>query len=159
MISECVFRRTRNTIPVSSAFSAPHIWNPVRPMCTLTATQLYQSTPLQSIQPVPLRSIQPLPPQSVCNYCQKPDHARQNCRMADELCLACGSGDHSLGECPHRRMRNNTPAFAVFPIPPVRGKPITSSHKGSTSSSAAGIHPSPEEGNVYSGPRKSQVLE
>ena len=123
MISDCVFRRTRNTILVSSALSAPHIKDPVRLMCTLTATQPYQSTHLQSIQLVPFRAIQPLPPQSVCNYCQKLDHAHRNCRMANGLCLAYGSSDHSLGECPHRRTRNNTPALTVFPTPPVRGNP------------------------------------
>jgi len=38
IINDCVFRRTRNTIPVSSALSVPHIRDPVRLMCTLKAT-------------------------------------------------------------------------------------------------------------------------
>jgi len=118
MISDCMFRRTRNTIPVSSTLLAPHIRDPVRPMCTLTATQPYQSTHLQSIQPVPFQAIQPLPPQPVCNYCQKPGHTRQNCRMAHGLCLGRGSTDHSSGECPHRRNENNTPTLTIFPTPP-----------------------------------------
>jgi len=44
------------------------------------------------------------PQQSVCNFCQKPGNFQCNCRMANILCLACGSGNHLIKDCPFKRV-------------------------------------------------------
>ena len=52
-------------------------------------------------RPVPFQITEPFP---VCNYCQKLGHSQQNYHRANGLCLACGSSDHAIEGCPHRRM-------------------------------------------------------
>ena len=39
----------------------------------------------------------------VCFHCHKSGHLRENCRRLNNLCLACGSSEHHLGECPQRK--------------------------------------------------------
>ena len=55
----------------------------------------------QPFRPAPYQMTQPGP---ICNFCQKLGHSQQNCRRANGLCLVCGSRDHSIEACPHRRM-------------------------------------------------------
>ena len=39
----------------------------------------------------------------LCNYCEKPNHVRRDCRKRLGLCLVCGSADHRVATCPERR--------------------------------------------------------
>ena len=39
-----------------------------------------------------------------CNYCKLVGHVKANCRRLNQLCLACGSADHRIATCPHRRV-------------------------------------------------------
>ena len=68
--------------------------------------------------PIVRRPFCPPPQQAICGYCLRPGHIQSNCRTANGLCLACGSGDHSLGVCPFKRMWNATPAPLALPAPP-----------------------------------------
>jgi transposase InsO family protein len=61
----------------------------------------------------------------ICNHCKKPGHIRRDCRSALGLCLACGSQDHLLQDCPKRKNRQEAPPQAprALPAPPVRVNP------------------------------------
>ena len=65
------------------------------------------------------------PQQMVCGYCQKSGHNKSACRLANGLCLACGSSTHALSDCPHKRLGSTTltpstlPSRALPAIPPV----------------------------------------
>ena len=54
----------------------------------------------QPFRPAPYQTAQPI---TVCSYCEKPGHSRQNCRRANGLCLICGSRGHAVETCPHNR--------------------------------------------------------
>jgi len=83
----------------------------------------------QPFRSAPLQITRPLP---ICDYCQKAGHTQQECRMANGLCLICGSGDHSIESCPHKRngiMNQTLPAPSVpigqrNPGPVVRRAPL-----------------------------------
>jgi len=65
-------------------------------------------------RPAPYQMAQSGP---ICNYCQKPGHTQQNCRRANGLCLVCGSRDHSVEACPHRRMGIANQTMPALPGP------------------------------------------
>ena len=65
-------------------------------------------------RPAPFPVTQPF---SFCSYCQKPGHSRQNCRSANGLCLVCGSRDHTIEVCPHKRMGITNQALPALPGP------------------------------------------
>ena len=66
--------------------------------------QVHRGNPVRSFgAPAAKRTFQPPSQQLVCGYCQKPGHNQRNYRMANGLCLACGSGNHSVGECPLKK--------------------------------------------------------
>ena len=44
-----------------------------------------------------------------CVYCEKPGHDRADCWRRLNLCLVCGSSDHRIATCPHRRQENWQP--------------------------------------------------
>jgi len=72
--------------------------------------------------PMIRRPFQPAPPQiaqpfSISNYFQKPDHFQKDYRMANGLCLACGSSDHTIEGCPHKRMGVINRALPAPPVP------------------------------------------
>ena len=73
--------------------------------------------------PIVKRPFQPSLPQIICNFCHKPGHYRKDCRMANGLCLACGTGSHAIRDCPFRRVGNTTPVRPVLPAPPLRRNP------------------------------------
>ena len=68
----------------------------------------------QPFRPAPYQTAQPF---AFCNYCQKPGHTRPNCRRANGLCLVCGSRDHSIEACPHRRLGIANQTLPVLPGP------------------------------------------
>jgi len=37
---------------------------------------------------------------AVCRYCHKTGHTIDNCRLAHNLCLGCGSHEHHVSQCP-----------------------------------------------------------
>jgi len=96
---------------------------PVRTARAPMVRKPFRSAPPQSTQVVP-----------VCNYCQRPGHLQKDCRRANGLCLACGSGDHTIEGCPLRRsgvinrtlptlpapisQRNPGPMVGRAPLPP-----------------------------------------
>jgi hypothetical protein len=59
-------------------------------------------------------------PKVECSYCHRLGHTRQECRRANGSCLACGSKDHQLSECPIKNNRNNQPVPPALPALPVR---------------------------------------
>ena len=59
--------------------------------------------------PLAKRSLQLSHQQMVCGYCQKPGHTRNTCRVANGLCLACGSGNQPIGDYPFKRTWNAAP--------------------------------------------------
>jgi len=73
--------------------------------------------------PIVKRPFQPSLPQIICNFCHKPGHYRKDCRMANGLCLACGTESHAIRDCPFRRVGNIAPVRPVLPAPPLRGNP------------------------------------
>ena len=73
----------------------------------------------QPFRPAPYQSAQSL---TVCSYCEKPGHTRQNCRRANGLCLICGSRGHAVETCPHHRRFG----MANQPLP---GLPGPSGHR------------------------------
>ena len=78
---------------------------PVRAAKAPMVKRPFRSAPLQITGPLP-----------ICDYCQKTGHTQQECRRANGLCLACGSGDHTIEGSPHKRtgMMNQTlPASPV----------------------------------------------
>ena len=62
-------------------------------------------------------------PPPICNYCQNLSHTQQNCRKANGLCLACGSSDHSMKSCPHKRTWMMTWIFLALPAPSLPRNP------------------------------------
>ena len=38
----------------------------------------------------------------ICFFCKKRGHVKEDCRRLKGLCLACGSPDHKIGQCPVR---------------------------------------------------------
>jgi len=79
--------------------------------------------------PLAKRPFQHPPQQIVCEYCEKLGHTRNTCRIANGLCLACGSDNNSIGDCPFKRICNAAPAppalltraaSPVLPAPPMR---------------------------------------
>ena len=72
------------------------------------------------------------PPLTVCDFCQRPGHLRRNCRWANDQCLACGSRDHQLANCPSKRQRSIMPALLTLeaikrnPVLAGRGAPLPS---------------------------------
>ena len=119
IINDCVFRRTRNTIPVSSALSVPHIRDPVRLMCTLKATN-HISLLFSRFNLFFSGQFNHFLPTLFVTIARRPITRDETIEWPMDS-LACSSDDHSLGECPHRRIGNNTQALTVFPTPPVRG--------------------------------------
>jgi len=79
----------------------------VRPMDTPLAKQL----------------LQPLPQQMRCGYCMKLGHYKRDCRMANKVCLACGSDGHMIRNCSFRWIGCTTPIQPTLPVPPVRRDP------------------------------------
>jgi len=79
--------------------------------------------------PMIKRPFQPTPQQMICGYCRKPGHIQRNCRRANRLCLVCGSGNHSIGDCPFKRNYPIPPTFPAraappaLPAPPLRRNP------------------------------------
>ena len=79
--------------------------------------------------PVIKRPFQPPQQQMICGYCRKPGHIQRNCRRANRLCLVCGSGNHSIGDCPFKRNYPIPPAIPAraappaLPAPPLRRNP------------------------------------
>ena len=47
-----------------------------------------------------------LPSRQICDFCKKPGHMRHECRKRLGLCLVCGSSEHTIARCPHRRERS-----------------------------------------------------
>ena len=68
----------------------------------------------QPYRPAPYQSAQPLP---VCSFCGKLGHIRPNCRRANGLCLWCGSRDHAVETCPHRRIGTTNQTLPALPGP------------------------------------------
>jgi len=81
--------------------------NSVRPLDTPLAEQL----------------LQPLPPQMRCGYCLKLGYHKRDCRMANNICLACGSNGHMIRNCSFRWMGSTTPIQPTLPVPPIRRDP------------------------------------
>jgi len=85
--------------------------------------------------PLAKRPFQLPPQQLVCGYCQKPGHNQHNCHMANGLCLACGSGNHSVGDCPFKKIWNaapTSPALLVRVAPPALSAPQMRRNPGPT---------------------------
>jgi len=73
--------------------------------------------------PIVKRPFQLPLPQVICNFCHKPGHYRKDCRMANGLCLACGTGSHAIRDCPFRRIGNMAPIRPALPAPPFPAPP------------------------------------
>ena len=69
------------------------------------------------------RPFQSSLPQIICNFCHKPGHYRKDCRMANGVCLACGTDSHAIRDYPFRRVGNTAPVWPVLPAPPLRRNP------------------------------------
>nr|XP_027109302.1 uncharacterized protein LOC113729176 [Coffea arabica] len=41
-------------------------------------------------------------PQVTCGYCGKPNHSENDCWRKSGKCLACGSTEHQLANCPNK---------------------------------------------------------
>ena len=70
--------------------------------------------------PIADQLLWPLPQQMRCGYCLKFEHYKCDCRMANKVCLACGSDGHLIRNCSFIRMGNTTPIQLTLPVPPVR---------------------------------------
>lgn len=81
--------------------------------------------PIRRPAPAPTARAQPYPPAGdkkdiPCSYCHRPGHLRKDCRRANGLCLACGSKDHTIKDCPQRRPAPTTGGPAPAPQPGVQ---------------------------------------
>ena len=74
---------------------------------------------IQARQPFRAIPYQTARPGLVCNFCQKPGHSQQYCRMANGWCLVCGARDHAVETCPHRRV-----GFATQTLPAPQGQHV-----------------------------------
>jgi len=70
-------------------------------------------------RPAPFQMAQPqmAQPGPICHFCLKPGHSQQNCRRANGLCLVCGSRDHTIEVCPHKRMGIANQTLPALPGP------------------------------------------
>ena len=69
-----------------------------------------------SVAPPSRRPIAPPPSTMICDLCQRMGHLQKNCRWANGQCLACGSGDHQLADCPIKGQKSTIPTLpAVIP--------------------------------------------
>ena len=59
----------------------------------------------------------------VYGCCLKPGHIQRNCRKTNGLCLACGSSNHSIGDCPFKRTYSTPSTFPVRVAPPALPAP------------------------------------
>ena len=57
------------------------------------------------------------PQQAVCGHCQRPVHTRNICRVANGLCLTCGSGNRSLSDSPFRGTGNTLNKSTISSTP------------------------------------------
>jgi len=73
--------------------------------------------------PLAKQSLQPHPKYMICGYCRKSRHIQQKCQMAKGPCLICGYKDHSVNNCPFKRIYPTPPILPARAAPPVLSAP------------------------------------
>ena len=117
-------------------------------------SQMNRGNPARAVgAPLAKRPFQHPPQQIVYEYCQKPGHTRNTCKIANGLCLASGSDNQTIGDCPFKRIWNvvlappTLPARATnpaLPLPPMRRNP---------GPIGKGTPPPPPTTSFWSGPK------
>lgn len=77
-----------------------------RPPAVARAPGKPTSGPIRRPPPAPAARSQPYPASqatlAVCSHCGRSGHEKQYCRRFPGQCLACGSPDHMIQDCPSR---------------------------------------------------------
>jgi len=83
--------------------------------------QVTRGSPVRfSVAPPSRRPITLTPPTMIRDFCQRTRHLRKNCMRANGQCLAYGSRDHQLADCPIKGQRTTIP---TLPAPGVKKNP------------------------------------